>query len=190
MKIVLDEEKQDVIEDGYVRVTKILEPLSGLIGIDEDVLLEACKRGTEVHRAIQNDAKHLCYALAPAYRGYFRSYLKWKKVTQYKIILSEQRLYDHDLKITGCLDAIVKGTNEMYLVDWKNTASQNRPYWEHQGMFYYHLAKLNGLEINKRIMYVQLCPEGSAPNVHSFEASEVLWRECLKYYYIAMGVQK
>lgn len=181
MKIAFNE---DDIKSGYTRVSSILKPLTNFVGVDEDVLEAASARGTAVHKAIQMDAQDLCYPLPLECRGYFKSYLKWKAITQFQVEQSELRLYDDDLKITGCIDAIVGNGESHFIVDWKNTAAQNREYWELQGMFYHHLATINGIPLHKKIMFVQLCPEGSAAKVFSFEANEVLWRQCLKYYFM------
>lgn len=177
----------DDIKTGYIRVSSILKPLNNFVGVDEAVLDAASARGTAVHKAIQLDADGLYYPLPLDSRGYFRSYLKWKAVTQYQIYKSEMRLYDDDLHVTGCIDAIVTNGNFLYLVDWKNTAAQNRDYWELQGMFYHHLAAKNGIKLHSKIMFVQLCGEGSAPKVFSFEANEVLWRQCLKHYFVYLS---
>lgn len=179
MKISFSED----IRANYIRVSSILKSLTNFVGVDEDILDAASERGTAVHKAIQMDAEGLYYPLPLDCRGYFRSYIKWKAVTQFQIDKSELRLYDDSLCITGCLDAIVSNGASLYLVDWKNTASQNRDYWELQGMFYHHLAEINGIPLAKKIMFVQLCREGSAPKVFSYDANEVLWRQCLKYYY-------
>lgn len=175
------------IRAGYIRVSNILKPLTSFIGVNQAVLEAAGDRGTAVHKAIQMDAEGLCYPLSLDCRGYFRSYIKWKAVTQFQIEKSELRLYDDKLHVTGCLDAIVSNGASLYLVDWKNTASQNRDYWELQGMFYHHLATLNGIKLANKIMFVQLCSTGSAPKVFSFEASEILWRQCLKYYFLYLA---
>ena len=184
MKISFNE---DDIKADYIRVSSILKPLANFVGVDEDVLDAASLRGTAVHKAIQMDAQGLYYPLPLDCRGYFRSYVKWKAVTQFQIERSELRLYDDEFHITGCLDAIVSNGSALYLVDWKNTASQNRDYWELQGMFYHRLAAVNGINLNKKIMFIQLCREGSAAKVFSFEANEVLWRQCLKYYFSYLG---
>jgi hypothetical protein len=174
----------DDIRAGYTRVSSILKPLAQFVGVDEDVLKAASIRGTAIHKAIQLDAQGIPYPMPIGYRGYFKSYRKWCDVTQFRIERSELRLYDDDLHITGGLDAIVTNGENRYLVDWKNTAAQNRDYWELQGMFYHYLAAQNGIKLHKKIMFIQLCPEGSPAKVFSFEASEVLWRQCLKYYFM------
>jgi hypothetical protein len=174
----------DDIKADYIRVSSILKPLTNFIGVDEEILDAASDRGTAVHKAIQMDADGQYYPLPPDCRGFFRSYKKWKDVTKFEIAQSELRLYDDELRVTGCLDAIVTNGSLKYLVDWKNTAAQNREYWELQGMFYHHLAEKNGIQLAKKIMFVQLCREGSAPKVFSFDANEVLWRQCLKHYYV------
>ncbi len=168
--------------ENYVHVTTLLKPLAQFIGVDEDVLSYAQKRGTEIHKAIQMDAEDLAYPLNPEFAGYFKSYQKWLGLTEYAIEQSEMRLYDDKMRITGCIDAIATNGKKRFIVDWKNTASQNREYWELQGNFYYHLATINGLDVDNKISFVQLIKEGCNPKVFSFEASEVSWRQCLKYY--------
>lgn len=181
MKITFDTDEE--VLPGYARVSSILKPLANFAGVDEDVLEAAKIRGQEVHKALEMDSMDIFYPVPAECRGYIDSAKRWMKLTQYQVLQSEVRLYDHSLKITGKPDAFVcVGNGPLFLVDWKNTASQNREYWEHQGMFYHHLAAKNGVNLSKKMMFVQLCPEGSMPRVYSFQATEILWRECLKYY--------
>ena len=172
-------------KEGYLRVSRILSCLNDFSGIDTAVLENKKNIGTDLHKAIELDIEGLCWPMQANAQGYFNSYRKWLDVTGFVLDRGEIRLYDEELKITGCLDAIGGSPHakNRTLIDFKTSASANLEYWLHQGMFYHHLAKINEIHLADRFLFVQLCEYGSTPRVHSFNVSEATWRQCLKYYY-------
>lgn len=114
------------IPDGYVRVTELLSPYSGLQGIDPIVLQKAADRGQRVHNYCELYAQSLLIDQPDAEcQGYVESFKRWFDSTVDKVISLEQRLYHHGYKVTGKYDMIVlfKGSPSPVLVDIKTPAN-------------------------------------------------------------------
>lgn len=108
-------------------VTTIMNPLSAQLyqNIDETVLSNAAKRGTEVHQAIDNYTEFGVEDVPPEYKGYFNAWLKWKNDFVPEIIANECKMYHKYLKYAGTADAVCYIDGKLILVDYKTSASIN-----------------------------------------------------------------
>lgn len=169
------------IEPGYLRVTEVLQVFPFFAGIDEAVLSKACDRGTSVHEAIAAFHQDDFYPLSQEEAMYFISYKKWLAGTKFESSFLEKRLYDHHLKITGCIDMVGKfpGTDDLVLIDFKTTAAESDLSWKLQGTFYYMLALRNGIELSDRLVFLKLDKHGELPKVCEYKATKALWNVCV-----------
>jgi hypothetical protein len=160
--------------------------LSDFSRIDPDVLKAKQELGKNVHLAIEAHNQGLFAPLTKRERPYFDSWQRWHETTQMTPHQEELRLYDDQLRITGCFDAVYRAGSSLILVDYKCTAAPSDS-WEYQGAFYWHLARINGIELDPRYLFLQLLPTGKIASCYSFKRSETVWQECLQLYrrYIA-----
>lgn len=177
---------QEKIKPGYIRISQILQQFNDFSAVPDEVLSAKCTLGSHVHAAIEALHEGLYVPLTEREQPYFESFEKWHAVTQFTPHKSEVRLYDDKLKITGCLDAIYERNGKLILVDYKTSASPSES-WQYQGMFYWHLAKINGIDLEKRYLFLQFHPNGKPASTYSFDASERTWQTCLNLYYGYLG---
>ena len=119
---------RDDIPEGYVRVTDLLKPYSGLSGIDPVVLAKAADRGKRAHTYCELYAQSLLIEeIDEDCKGFVESFKKWMDVAKPEIISLEERLYDHDYRLTGAYDMIVNfpGSTDRVLVDIKTPVQAN-----------------------------------------------------------------
>lgn len=174
------------IKPGYARISDILRPWINFEKIPPEVLEHKRIIGTQVHEAIYlyNEClPQMCFSSDA--EGYFDSYLEWTSDSKAKIIQSEQRLYDDQLKITGKYDSLVKfpDEDEYVMVDWKTSSSFTRETgitWHLQGTFYHYLLQYNDVpNISNRFLFIQLDPKGKRPKVREFEYTVEMIGNCM-----------
>jgi hypothetical protein len=156
----------------YVRVSTILSQLQNFDHIDPVVLQAKAHLGTRVHEAIDLYFNGKPHNLAPKEEAYFTSFMRWYGLMNPKVIIQEARYYDHDKKLTGQVDAVLKLPYEKIpvLIDWKTSAVENTMIWTYQGHFYHHLLKKNGITfLADRVLFVKLDPRGNPPKVSVYE---------------------
>lgn len=186
MKLVIEDSAD--IRDGYLRVSQILKSLSNFDGIEKGVLERKADIGTAVHKAIEMNHLGLCPVLGGRVTGYFNSFLAWQQLTGFRLVESERRLYCEELKITGQADAVAQcpDSGQKFLIDFKTSATAVLDYWELQGAFYKYLLTVNGFEVGDEYLFLQLDRNGKLPKVHKFKTTQVIWNQCLKFYYAAI----
>jgi hypothetical protein len=142
-------------------VTEVLGKYFDWSSIPEDVLANACKRGSAVHVACGSYAK-LGYAirLPDEWVGYFNSFIKWYESNVAECLLVEERFTDNDLGFTGRQDFIFRmKTDEVVLTDIKTPLAE-QPTWKCQLAAYDHLAtKIGGFKLDD-ILSLRLHPDG------------------------------
>ena len=148
----------------YVRVSEILSILSNFSHIDEEVLKNKCRIGTEVHKAIEMDLKGQFPLLGRQCDGYFKSYEDWKDVVRPTVIELEKRFWDDDELFTGQVDMICKieGFEKSVLVDFKTSVSVNDKVWRMQANLYGYLVEKSGIELSDTYVFVKLGKDGNA----------------------------
>lgn len=168
------------IKEEYTRVSKILNQWNQLAHIDPKVLSNKCRIGTNVHEKINAELQGIFLDLREDEKNYFHSWEKWWKESEMSsnLVCTEKRFYCDSLKITGCVDALVKGKNGMHVVDYKTSHSVNKKIWPLQGAFYRHLASLSGDKISPDVWFVKLAKDGKKGRVYHFEIDDYIWDVC------------
>ena len=167
----------EIIKPGYTRVSEILSQWDRFSGIDRDVLENKKRIGTNVHEAIDLYNACLPYSLEEDERGYFESYIEWRKLTQFEILASETRLYDDRLMITGAFDLLVKFPQEEEgsVCDLKCSYSEDPINWPMQGCFYRYLLTVNGgQDISQRVNFIKLDKRGYSPDVYEYDVTNMM----------------
>jgi len=171
------------IKDGYVRVTEVLSPFSGLSKIPAEILKNACIRGTAIHEyadavidgLIDNVLPDNCN---PNWEGYYQSFLAWE--CRKKFLNKPGRLYCEDHLICGEIDGIYKNDDEVVLFDLKTPLREGKT-WNLQLSAYHHLCAKNSIKID-RIVAVKLDKSGKFPSIFEYEIDFNSYIDCLNIY--------
>jgi hypothetical protein len=168
------------VKEGYIRISSILAQWDRFAHVDPQVLAKKCELGTEVHACIENYSKHGIEGISKE-GAYFESYKAWEKEVGVINYSTEQRLYCERLKITGCLDAVVKlqGKSELMIVDYKTSPQESPKTWPIQACFYHYLAIQNGIPVSDRIIFLKLDKDGKLPKVCEYQYSTQLMNVCM-----------
>lgn len=168
------------IRDGYLRVSQILSPFSGLGNISKEVLDNAAERGTRVHAAcdaIVEGSDFDDYEDTDV--GYINSFKTWAKDKSF--LKKPGRLYCDQLKITGEIDLLYEGPNGIVLVDLKTPARPSKT-WPMQGTAYVYLLIKGGFNISE-IEFVRLKKDGKPPTSYIYEEDLEGFMECYNIYH-------
>lgn len=144
-------------------VTSILQPWADFSGIAPDVLENAARRGTAVHRICGCITQGLWFPEIPEdCTGFVESFRSWFPVVE-EVVLSEGELADTALGYCGHPDLIcrIRGDRTLALIDFKTPASKN-PLWRAQLAAYKRLAVVNGYEV-ARVGSLRLKKDGGRP---------------------------
>lgn len=174
---------QNAIKPGYLRVTDILSPFSGLSKIDPLILQNAADRGTLVHEIIEGIEQGFPKEeIQDHVFGYIESYEKWAVGKDF--LLAPKRFYENELMITGLVDSIYRDGDGLVLVDYKTPARESKT-WAMQASAYSCMCKRNGYDIS-RIEFVKLDKTGKAPKVFNYLEDMDMFRkilECYRYFF-------
>lgn len=166
--------------NGYLRVTDILFPFSGLKNIDPVILQNAADRGTLVHEICTGIMENLgCFHenIDEKIIGYVNSFLTW---SEKDFIKRPDRFYCDKLMLTGECDGIYKDGDDLVLFDLKTSANESKT-WRLQGSAYTYLAKECGIDI-KRIEFIKLSKEGKPPKIYCYEYDFEMFMKCYDVY--------
>ena len=169
------------IKEGYTRVTTMLSQWDKMSHIPPEIIEHKCAIGTNVHAAIHGFGQGQEIALSSEDGGhYFMSFLLWYRKEAPIIEHPEMRMYEGDLQITGCIDALIKfpGQDELTLVDWKTSANADKEVWPMQAQYYMYLLEKNGFKDIRRALFVKLDKEANMPKVHEFLWDDELLLDC------------
>lgn len=154
------------INQNFSRVTEILYPFSGLSSINPDVLNNAAKRGTLVHKICEGIMSGMGeIGVNDEVRPYVDSFKQWWGDGK-EIISMEERFYCDELMITGQSDIIIKEDGKLILVDLKTSYSPSKT-WRGQASGYHHLATKHGYDLQD-IQFLHLKRTGKPPKIHHF----------------------
>jgi hypothetical protein len=146
----------EIVKPGYVRVTELIRLYNDFSGIDPQVLEAKRIIGTNVHNAIESDCSDY---LDERESGYYESFLQWKKETGFKTVIKEKRYYYDTWMVTGKIDALgtFPGSEKLTLIDYKTSATINKPAWNLQAHFYRKLVEnVLSNDVEDRILFVTL----------------------------------
>ena len=119
-------DEDDVIPEGYIRVTDVLKPFTNLSHIDPAVLQNAADRGTRVHKYCELYAQNMLIEIPDLdCIGYVNSFKKWFDKNVDQVISLEKRLNHPEYKISGKYDLLIKlkGSDDIILIDIKTPQS-------------------------------------------------------------------
>lgn len=142
------------------RQSTILAKYSSFDEVPADILAEAQRRGTAVHRAI---AARLLGVYAPAlpaeWQGYMESFKHFEPMIG-RIHGVEKRFVDEGLGVSGTVDllASIDGKPGISVVDWKSPATIYRT-WSASMAVYKHLSKADNCGT------LQLKADGGVPKM-------------------------
>ena len=158
----------------YARVSEILAPFCHFENIDPEVLQKKAAIGTATHEAIAEVIKGDFPTIQGRPQRYLTSFLRWHKHMKPTYILSEERIFNDELMLTGAIDALALFPNEELpiLVDWKTSARESPVTWCMQAHLYYKLCDLSGKHIQPRFLFVRLSDKMEMPMVHVYNYEE------------------
>jgi len=165
----IETDLDDIIPEGYIRVTELLSELYNYVGVDPYVLENAKKRGTEVHRLCELYSQNIFINENEEYRGYVNSFKNWFNTYVSSVYITEERINHHEYKITGKIDALIyiKGDNALTLLDIK-TSKFHHGGWPLQTAAYKLLfEQCKKIPIARRIV-LQLDKEGGKAHIHEY----------------------
>jgi hypothetical protein len=164
----------------YARVSEIIKPFVDFSGIDEGVLSRKAELGTRVHEAIQQEINGELNYLPRQEEGYLVSWKRWRDAVNPEFVQTEQRYFDDQRMITGCVDAIMRlpSTDLPVIADWKTSANESPNSWPLQGHLYFYLA-CGEHQLQKRFLFVKLDRNGNLPQVFSYKYDPARMSQCM-----------
>lgn len=170
---------KEKLPKGYVSVTEVLEPLTGIRMIPKEVLEAACVRGTAVHHACSGWINGIGMGnIYPDYSGYLKSAMNWLEDKEGLELVP--RFFCHDLKLSGECDCVMPNKTGLTIVDFK-TSQKEHCYWKLQGSAYAHLARKAGMNITA-IKFVRFEQNGSEAVEYDYEEDFDTFLKCLEVY--------
>ena len=155
----------------HLRVTSIISPFTGVEFVPQEILAPAGKRGSDVHKIIEDRLNGFVYEVPEPYQGYLTSFDKFYE-SHYPMfqgsIEIEKRLYCEKLMITGQMDVIARGAGQTVILDWK-TSNRVQPSWALQAAAYKYLALENGYKDTERLLMVKLSKDGRKPQIKEYD---------------------
>lgn len=165
----------------YLRVTAAIKNGDEFDRIPSAVLHKKQVMGTNVHQAIDDDLRgDLPLGLMPGCLGYFQSYRVWRDRVNLSVLQNEQRYFDDELMLTGCIDLLAKLPYEdtPVIIDWKTSATESAS-WILQSHLYGYLLAKNNIAISKRYIFVKLHPLGATPDIFEYLYSPNSYRDAI-----------
>ena len=179
----------------HIRVSEILARLKDFSHIDERVLNEKAKIGTEVHKniheyntngfpmfdtyAVRGFATSEIKRWEERGKGYFQSYTQWHKRESPKYTLMEKRLFDDTLMITGQIDALISSDPLPVLVDFKCSYKEDLEMWGMQAHFYKYLLDCNGIRTADHFLFMKLNKDSKMPRIFRIDFDEHVLSRCI-----------
>lgn len=153
---------------GLIRVTEALGLFNDFSRVPAEIMEEAKKRGTEVHRACAAIARGVQPLFVPEqYWGYVKSFQDWFKKEVVKTVLIEAEVKAEAFELLGHLDLVLEMRTEgLVLLDVK-TPKQFSKTWALQTAAYLYMARKAGVAV-KKAGYIQLDANGGAAYVDWF----------------------
>jgi hypothetical protein len=166
------------MKPGYLRVTEILRPFSGIDAVPSDILAAANERGSRVHALCQGIIDGVIEGLSDVpdpYKGYVDSFLQWQEGKGF--LQNPGRMYCDDHMITGECDGILKDER---IFDLKTSQKESKT-WKYQGAAYALLMKNY-----KDQVFVILDKSGGSPKEFTYRYNDHIdtFVKCVNLYRI------
>lgn len=161
--------EKEEIKHGYTRISDVLDPFKDFANIDPEVLANAARRGTAVHKYCELFISNMLFIdVADDCVGYIESFKIWLETVNPSPICLEERLYCEKRKITGQFDLLAKIGDDTVLVDIK-TSSKPALSWDLQTAAYNLLIEeQKNVTVDNR-MCLMLSKTGKKPRTIYFE---------------------
>jgi hypothetical protein len=161
-------------ERRYARVSSLIAPMTNWSRIPAHILSNKSDIGTQAHQAIDDHLNNIPPTCRPESLPYLDSYIIWKEALKPEYLVREQRFYDDVLQITGQVDGVIKLPDSPLplLIDYKTSVKANPDAWKMQASFYHYLLAVNGIECQKRALFLRLSPRALEPRVHVYDLSD------------------
>lgn len=165
----------------YARVSDIIRPFVDFSHIDPEVLQRKADLGSQVHEAIDDFLKGSFPCLSRKALGYFDSFRQWFYTLHPRFLVTEQRYYHKELRLTGQIDAIVVMPHEKVpvLVDYKTSSQESPVSWSMQAHLYKMLLLHNGHPVADRFLFLRLHKDGELPKAHIYHYDKDTETKCL-----------
>lgn len=167
-----DEENE--IPKGFTRVTEVISTFNDFGFVSKEVLEAACERGTLVHDMCELYALDmLIMAVPPHVKGYVDCFKEWFDNYVTEVILTETRLNDDGLKLTGKIDYLLKmkGSNQLVILDIKTPVSKSKT-WQLQTSAYQKLLdEVKGIKVDRRVC-LMLSNEGKPAKIIEYTSEK------------------
>ena len=175
---ILGQWNKDLVDDSGNVVAKVFS--GSRTPIDINVLNNKANIGTNVHKAIEGHLEGLDMPLVGREAKYFESFKKWNAEVQCEFVENERRYYCDELMITGCIDALIRfsGSDELILMDFKTSASENPKIWPLQATMYHYLVTKSGRSISDRLLFLKLDGKGAKATVFEYTFTPQLLKVC------------
>lgn len=180
--------EQDIIPQGFLRVTEVLQPFANFTHIDPLTLANAADRGERVHAYCEayslglflNDIDDDC-------KNYVEVFKRWFDETVEEVIATEKRLNSPFYRISGKFDMVAKlkgAPNELVLIDIKTPATPSCSWTLQTAAYRILLREQMNLDISRRICLL-LPKVGDSVKIAEYtdhERDERLYLACLELY--------
>jgi hypothetical protein len=161
------ETSDDIIPEGFNRVTEVLSPYKDFSQIRPEILTHASERGDLVHRFCELYALDLLIEIpSDEVNKYLNSFKLWFDEFVSEVICTEERLNHVQLRLSGRYDLLVKmkGSDQVVLVDYKTPSQSDRTWNLQTACYMFLLRELRDLSVDRRIC-LMLDSEGNYPRV-------------------------
>lgn len=170
----------DIIPEGYKRITEILWHFSEIKHVDPAVIAKAADRGTRVHNCCEAFIEGIGAFVDEDIKGYIDSFHTWWPIDM-KIVHMEKRFSCHSLSITGKVDLIMQDhEGNLHLYDLKTSYRPSKT-WSLQGNGYKYLASVNGIDIST-INFVHLMRNSAPAKIITYPTDVDLFLKVVEVY--------
>lgn len=159
-------------------MTSVLYPFSGLEKIDTEVVANAARRGTKVHKICEGIVEGLGeLGVDEEAMPYVESFKLWWQ-QGHQVLETEKRFWSFDHELTGQVDFLINTPDGLAVVDLK-TSSRPSLTWQAQGSAYAFLARQEGYDVQK-IYFLHLLKSGKQPKIYEYPVDDSFFLSILR----------
>ena len=166
--------QEDLIPEGYNRVTEILTPYKNFTGVAPSVLANATSRGSITHDFCELYALDMLIEIPPPHVNPFvESFKQWFDEYVDQVIMTETRINHPKYRISGQFDLLLKfkGSDALVLADYKTPETADKTWVLQTAAYMILLEDILGIKVDRRIC-VMLDREGKYPKVIEYTNHE------------------
>lgn len=187
MNINFDKEKHEYRVDGKVvpcvsNIMKVATCLYYTEDIPSEIIELACKKGNEVHKAIEDFLLFDEYDISESYKPIFEQFIKWYEDYQPEILKIEYQMCNGEY--AGTCDLICKIDNKIIGIDYKTSNKIHTKLVAIQEAGYDELLRNNKIKVDD--WYV-LHLNRKKYEFKKIEIREDIWNKCKDIYFYMNG---